>query len=724
MRTTPFDLRGYTQASLRWDVWTGLTQNPGNWMNVQVATSSSGPWYTPQGTFAQGAGAGWRTFTLDLGCVTDQFNGTVVDLTGEPSVWIRFYYRHTTGTTDEGVYLDNVRLTASSDALPEVDSIWPAHVPAGIGATVTIDGSGFGSVPGSVDFLRGDSQSGQRVAADTVVSWSDTRIVVEVPRRAQPGPVRVVDAGGATSKGFVYEPGSSHAGYRWRDSAFPVGFRVNENSRSTNGEAAAILGAMDTWSTAGSPLRFVYGGATTTSSYQPVRDSRNDIYFSRDPMPTGVLAQAFIWLDHSGHIVETDIVFADVTYAFSTGASPGTFDIESIALHELGHSVGLDDQYGALDRVMGAMPSGATRRALSPHEVLGVVHIYGAEEGFVPPDPAEEPDPDTGGDTGGGSSPDTSLTIEAIAGANRYATAVQVSQRAFPEPLDLAGPRTVVIATGQNWPDALGGSALAGALGGPILLVEPGRLPAQVRTEIVRLGATRAIIIGGTAAVGQAVENELNTLVERVDRVSGPSRYQTATEVAREVVQVRGEGHDSTVIVTTGGNYPDALAVSPIAASKAWPLYLVEPGKGLASGTVAAMGAPTRILLLGGTGAVSAPVEEELRSRFPQAEVLRLQGVNRYCTAAAVAAYGVQNADLAWDGVAVATGENFPDALAGGVLQGRRASVMVLTGSASVCSTTLGTLSLNKTEIEHVTYLGGQGAVPDTIRTVINNAIQ
>jgi len=61
-----------------------------------------------------------------------------------------------------------------------------------------------------------------------------------------------------------------------------------------------------------------------------------------------------------------------------------------------------------------------------------------------------------------GSGPDT---FTSIAGANRYATAVAVSKKAFP-----AGADAVVIATGENWPDALGGSALAGALGGPILL--------------------------------------------------------------------------------------------------------------------------------------------------------------------------------------------------------------------------------------------------------------
>ncbi|MHB8706446.1 MAG: OmpL47-type beta-barrel domain-containing protein, partial [Coriobacteriia bacterium] len=60
------------------------------------------------------------------------------------------------------------------------------------------------------------------------------------------------------------------------------------------------------------------------------------------------------------------------------------------------------------------------------------------------------------------------LIVTPIAGNNRIDTAILASQEAFP-----AGATTVVIATGFNWPDALGGAALAGALDGPILLTDP-----------------------------------------------------------------------------------------------------------------------------------------------------------------------------------------------------------------------------------------------------------
>ncbi len=68
--------------------------------------------------------------------------------------------------------------------------------------------------------------------------------------------------------------------------------------------------------------------------------------------------------------------------------------------------------------------------------------------------------------------------ILSVAGSTRYTTAIEASKLAFPN-----GATGVVIATGENWPDALGGSALAGAVDGPLLLTKHDALPAAVMAE-------------------------------------------------------------------------------------------------------------------------------------------------------------------------------------------------------------------------------------------------
>jgi len=315
-----------------------------------------------------------------------------------------------------------------------------------------------------------------------------------------------------------------------------------------------------------------------------------------------------------------------------------------------------------------------------------------------------------------------------VEGLTRYQTAVEASKKAFPSPgllpTDAEGYKSVVVATGLNWPDALGGSALAGAVGGPILLVGS-TVPADVTAEIQRLGATRVLLLGGTGAVSQAAENQLGAIagVVKVERIAGADRYGTAEKVAEKTVGIL-PSFDGTAIIATGRAFPDALAGSPLAASKGWPIYLSTATELRASTrSRITVDGVTDALVMGGTGAVPAGVESYLDSTL-SGDVIRLAGTDRYGTAAAVGAYGVDTAGLHWDMVAIATGQNFPDALAGGVLQGLDGSVILLTRTASLPSATSEALSQNAHRISEVRFLGGTGAVSQSVRIAVMAAVQ
>ena len=162
-----------------------------------------------------------------------------------------------------------------------------------------------------------------------------------------------------------------------------------------------------------------------------------------------------------------------------------------------------------------------------------------------------------------------------------------------------------------------------------------------------------------TDAAGLTTVKEVNVYrnesESRVDRVSGPSRYDTAVELSKA-----GWETSDVVVIARGDDYADALAGVPLAKKHDAPLLLTGT-KSLPAVTkaeIARLGAKT-VFVLGGTGAVSKEVEAALKAEG--VTVKRISGPTRYATAAAIAfEVAPQGAD---NGVVVVNGTNFPDAL-------------------------------------------------------------
>jgi hypothetical protein len=130
-----------------------------------------------------------------------------------------------------------------------------------------------------------------------------------------------------------------------------------------------------------------------------------------------------------------------------------------------------------------------------------------------------------------------------------------------------------------------------------------------------------------------------------------------------------------------------------------------------------------RVLILGEADVVSAEIEEALKVSLGESNVTRLGGATRYDTAAMIAGAGVEGG-LSWNGVGITTGENFPDALAGGVLQGKRGSVMLLTRTGTLSPATAAALSANKEAIRSVTFYGSTVAVGPEVRTAVAQLLE
>ncbi|MER3387421.1 MAG: cell wall-binding repeat-containing protein [Microcella pacifica] len=161
----------------------------------------------------------------------------------------------------------------------------------------------------------------------------------------------------------------------------------------------------------------------------------------------------------------------------------------------------------------------------------------------------------------------------------------------------------------------------------------------------------------------------------QTQRLAGPDRYATAIEVSRSAYP---EGAP-TVYIAVGSNFPDGLAAAPAAAAAGGPLLMVRKSAIPASVRTELLRlSPSKVVIVGSEGVVGASVMDELAALLPGAETTRHFGPDRYSTAAAVAEGGFESAPIAF----IATGENFPDALAASAAAGHLGGPVLLVSSA------------------------------------------
>ena len=294
-------------------------------------------------------------------------------------------------------------------------------------------------------------------------------------------------------------------------------------------------------------------------------------------------------------------------------------------------------------------------------------------------------------------------TPHRVAGVNRYATAAALSRTHFG-----AGVPVAYVATGTNYPDALAAGPLAGLAGGPVLLTDPNDLPAETRTELTRLRPGRIVVLGGSGAVSARVASQLQGYTASpLERLEGADRYATAVAVSQAAFDP-GVG---AVFVATGASFPDALAAGPAAIRLGGPVLLTYPGSLPASTRSELIRlSPATIYLLGGTAAVGESVRQAIEGATGR-PVVRLAGADRYATAVAVS-------QRFFDGptsLYLATGQNFPDALAAVPGAGRAGMPLLLVQKDRIP----GSVSAELTRLRPPRcYLaGGTAALQDTIVT-------
>jgi putative cell wall-binding protein len=255
-----------------------------------------------------------------------------------------------------------------------------------------------------------------------------------------------------------------------------------------------------------------------------------------------------------------------------------------------------------------------------------------------------------------------------IPGIDGYDTSIAVSKDGWDK------SDSVIIASGEDFPDALCGSSLAVQLNAPIFFTWQlpnldkydastasdmreiyGEIKNRNESEINRLGAKKVYILGGQGAVSTDVEDGVKTPGVDVIRLQGADRFQTSVAIGQEIIN---KSKSTTAFLCNADGFADALSGATYAGRQGSPILLTEKDS-LNSTTKNALvnWGIKDVFVLGGVGVISTNVEQELRDMG--ISVIRIGGVDRYDTSKKINEYF--NKDL--NKFTLVTGKDYHDAL-------------------------------------------------------------
>ena len=286
-------------------------------------------------------------------------------------------------------------------------------------------------------------------------------------------------------------------------------------------------------------------------------------------------------------------------------------------------------------------------------------------------------------------------------GTSRIETAVAVSQDRYPD----GDASAVVLARADVAADALAGTPLAAARSGPLLLTQSTSLHPATRAEIDRqLGPGGVVLLlGGTAAIDAAVEQELLLSGYQVRRVEGDTRIETALAIAELVTDA-----PSHTFLADAYTFADALVSGPAAAALGGGVLLTDGASAhpAVDSYLAEQAAATRVAV-GATAAAAYP------------DALAIAGDDDEATSVAVAETFLPQASA----VGIARVDVFADALAGGAHIAAAGGPLLLTPSDALSPVVGAHLSAGADRITAAVLYGGEAALSAAVADQVADAL-
>ncbi|WP_420444420.1 cell wall-binding repeat-containing protein [Candidatus Poriferisodalis sp.] len=287
------------------------------------------------------------------------------------------------------------------------------------------------------------------------------------------------------------------------------------------------------------------------------------------------------------------------------------------------------------------------------------------------------------------------------------------------------GVATFVVANGWSPSDVGVASVLAARTTGAVVVYTAGDALSEATRELMREASpAEVVIVGGTAAVSRDVRTQIRAASSEsgIARVSGEDRSDTAAATARRILGAPSTAGRVTVIVANGWSPPDIGAAAALAArsGRSAVLYTERDSLPEASASLLRDYNVTRVILIGGTAAISTEVYDQIAAAASDASVSRLTGADRVDTAAQAARRVLGNPAAAPDGVTlvIANGWSAPDV-------GVAAALAAATENSAVAYTSQGTLPeataalITDYRPSQVIIVGGSAAVTNDVRAAI-----
>ena len=312
----------------------------------------------------------------------------------------------------------------------------------------------------------------------------------------------------------------------------------------------------------------------------------------------------------------------------------------------------------------------------------------------------------------GSGSAEKTVTIDVgskrLGDETRYLTSLEIAHAA-----DYSKPDSIIIVSGENWPDILAAGALSGTLGCPFLLNgnDPDNCIEYLYEECYP-SLNTCYIVGGPDAIEPELDKTLQKYGKKVVRFDGADRTETADRIASEVMKTSSS---DTCFICSGKDYADALSIASYTAAAKTPVLLTKEDGTLSDETISISKGFRNIWIIGGTEAVSSRVEEQLKGIHTE----RISVDDRYATNHAVIDQLFGNMLPA---IGIASGMSWPDAAVSAEFLGRQGGALLLADGGENTLTEEEKAEIRKTDKVYI--FGGESVVSAALQSSVDEIFE